>query len=316
MDYLPAKKYFTEEFAHGKGENLPSPYAIQLECSCIPGKTPAKSVDKNGNPVYYCYYSKLKEIMGDVYDLPPSDRLAFIRYQTTLRRNPTKFLKEIAEFVKDVRQGLDESNSNTSDEFLQIISQLKAKITASFVDKRRAAIKLLQSARVEGRNLSLKELLLENDYHLVANDEYLIADELEKRELIKATKTKDGVFATLTANGIMFDPAAPSGNDPNTLSNTDLLAAITRHFDQLMAKQSVLIASGQFELNEVSEEINEVVEELNRKAGGQSKGPIRAIADSYLGKLVLSEAVKRGIIKPVLDDAESGLLKLVEAVTS
>lgn len=312
--YARPEGRFTEEIVFESGDSSATLFDVVIKDLCTVEHSPDHYI--NGGPICFgSYYERLKELMTDAYELRPSDRPAFIKHQVNIRKDKLTFLRELEALVADNQEYFNAQLANSETDYGQIINQLKNKLTTPLKERVLIAVELLNQARATGINKSIGELLHSENYTVVANDEYLIASELEKRGLIKATKTKDGVFANLTVDGVMFDRNARPHNEED-LSNADLLAEITTHFDLLMANQSVLIARGQFDLSEMSEEINEAVEKLNQKAGGKSEGAIRKIADSYLGKLLLSETTKRGIIKPVLDGAEKTLLEVVEAVTS
>ena len=313
--YARPEGRFTEEIVFEPGAANTARLDVVIQDMCTQKHPREEYV--NGGPICFgSYYERLKELMTDDYELRPSDRPAFIEYQVSIRKDKLTFLRELEALITDNREYFEGQLSNSITDYGQIISQLRNKLTAPLKERILITVDLLNQARATGSNKSIGELLRAENYPVVANDEYLIADELEKKGLIKATKTKDGVFATLTAEGVMFDRTAQTNNGEQDLSNADLLSAITDHFERLMANQSVLIARGQFDLSEMNEEINVAVEKLNQKAGGKSKGTIRKIADSYLGKLVITEATKRGIIIPMLNGVETEILELVEAVTA
>jgi hypothetical protein len=312
--YARPEGRFTEEVVFEQGDDAANRLDVVIIDPCSQ-KHPLEEYVNGGSVCFGSYYERLKDLMTDDYELRPSDRPAFIQYQLSIRKDKLTFLRELEALITDNQEYFEGQLSNSITDYGQIISELRNKLTTPLKERILITVDLLNQARATGSNKSIGELLRAENYPVVANDEYLIADELEKKGLIKATKTKDGVFATLTAEGVMFDRTAQPNNGEQDLSNADLLSAITDHFEGLMANQSVLIARGQFDLSEMNEEINEAVEKLNQKAGGKSKGTIRKIANSYLGKLGFSEATKRGIINPLLDGAETEILQLVEAIT-
>ena len=304
---------FTEEIIAPKGQPLSDPFAIRLRCNCNPSD-PNSTNSRGSKNVHACYYDQLAKDMESPAKVAPSKRLSFVLYQASIREQPIAFLDELKDFVTDNRRFFDDRYSDTARGYFNAITEAKSKLAATFPAKINAAMNGLQKSRGSKNSSSISNLLKKDGYRIILDDERLIADHLEEKGLINATRTKDGVFATLTAKGVMFDPNAQPHSEGD-LSNAELLAEITARFDLLMANQSVLIAQGQFDLSKMNEEISEAVETLNQKAGGKSKSAIRRIADSYLGKLVLSETIKRGIIKPVLDGAEKSLLELAEAIT-
>lgn len=312
--YARPEGRFTEEIVLAPDDDAAVPFDVVIKDFCGADHEPEFFV--NGGPICSgSYYNRLAELMTDDYELRPADRPRFIRYQMNIRKDKLKFLRELEELVTDNQRYFDDRLAGSGTDYHNIIDNLRQKLTSSLADRILITVELLKQARTSGANDSISGLLRAAGYPVVADDEKLIADELEKRGLIKTVRNKDGIFASLTVEGVMFDPATPKNADADPLSNADLLDAITAHFDRIMADQSVLIARGQFDLSEMTEEINEAVEQLNAKAGGKAKGPIRRIADSYVGKLFLSELTKRGIIKPTLDGAEVELLELAEEAT-
>lgn len=294
---------FTEEVFKSGDVDKKSDFDIYLNKDCSKGNHASEDYVNGTNLCYHCYYSELAEMMTDKYKIRPSKRLDFVRYQMDLRDDPLTFLAELEELVIDNEAYFDDADYGLHRKYLTIIKALRDRLNTGFKDKVEAAIRILQLNRGEPENHSLGYLLRLSGYRVVADDEPLIAQELEERGLITYFSTKDGVFAKLTAKGIAYEECQIPEEEQQELTPAELLKAITDYLDLKFADTNVLVA-------QTGKELADVIEELDEMIGGGAKEPISKLIRAKLSDLILTETIKREGVHPLLDWAKDVIKEL------
>jgi len=294
---------FTEEVLYKGDYEDKTDFDIQLDKDCTGGNHKPEDYVNDTTLCYHCYYRELSEKMSDKHKIRPSKQLDFIRYQMDLRDDPLIFLAELEELVIDNEAYFDDADYGLKRKYQAIIKALRDRLNASFQDKVKAGLRLLQLNRGEPENNSLGYLLKLSGYRLVSDDENLIAQALEEKGLITYTSTKDGVFAKLTSKGVTDDEGKALDEDAQDLSPADLLKAITDYLDFKFADTNVLIA-------QTGKELADVIEELDEKVGGGAKKSIGKLVRAKLSDMILAETIKREGIHPALDWAEEIIKEL------
>ena len=244
--------------------------------------------------------------MTDDFLIRRSQRAAFIRHQVNLRQNHEQFLSQLKSFVIDNMKALNSNEDGLYGFYIKVIEDIENKLSASFKDQLDAALPLLQKSRRKKEASSLGHLLEQEGYKLLEGDERLIAKELKDRGFIDYTASKEGISSIkLTPKGIMHEGSVFSNE--NEFTSSDLLREITQYLDLKFANLSVLTAISSKELADLVEDTSN---ELSAKYSVKEKKSLKKIVWGKVSNLFVTEALKKGMINPTLEDMGDGIMEL------